>query len=306
MARDTFSAILSIMNTQAVVAGGFTAAGTWALRFPPPENIKFLVMAKGNSLLCVDGVTGLFEMNEGDVVLLKAGSGFVIASDANTPPRDATQIFGPDTTDIVDLGGDDILLLGGRIDLDQAGGEMLLSHLPATIHLPAGQPETRRLAWLIDAFVREQTEAVMGTDQARAAIAQLIFLESLRAYVASPEMLASGWLGALCDPRLEAALRLIHAEPETNWSVEDLARRAGMSRTAFSVRFKSVTGLAPLTYLTDWRMRLARRGLSRGTTIAALAPKLGYASEAAFSTAFKRVVGVAPAGYRKKILNDRS
>lgn len=304
MASDPFSSILSMMNVRAVAAGGFTAAGRWALRFPPPEKIKFFVMARGASLLRIDGIAEAFAFREGDVFLMQAGAGFVIASDGDTVPLDAMDVFDVDTVEIIDLGGSDVLFLGGHIDLDLAGGDMLLAQLPATIHLPADRPESRRLAWLIDAFVREQTEAVMGTDQACAAIAQLIFLELLRAHAAAPEVSEAGWLRALGDARLEPALRLIHAEPATQWSVEELARRAGMSRTTFAVRFKAVMGMAPLTYLTDWRMRLARRGLVEGSPIAKLAPALGYASEAAFSTAFKRVAGVAPKFYRRAILND--
>lgn len=304
MVRDPFSSILSVMNARAVAAGGFTAGGRWALRFPPPEKIKFFVMARGNSLLLVDGIGKPFKLHEGDVFLLQAGAGFVIASNTGIFPRDALEVFDADRPEIVDLGGSGVLFLGGHVELDLVGSDMLLSHLPATIHLLAGQPETRRLGWLIDAFVREQTEATMGADQACAAIAQLIFLELLRAYVANPSMEAAGWLRGLGDVRLEPALRLIHTEPAGNWSVEDLARRAGMSRTAFAVRFKAIMGVAPLTYLTDWRMRLARRGLADGVQIATLAPAVGYASEAAFSTAFKRVAGVAPKFYRRAAVND--
>jgi AraC-like DNA-binding protein len=304
MASDPFSSVLSMMNARAVAAGGFTAAGRWALRFPPPETIKFFVMARGNSLLMVDGIAAPFTMREGDVFLLQAGAGFVIASDAETTPRNALEVFDAGVPEIVDLGGEDILFLGGHIDLDLAGGDMLLAHLPAAIHLPSGRAESRRLGWLIDAFVREQTETDMGSDQACAAIAQLIFLEVLRAHVAEPDMQTTGWLRGLGDLRLEPALKVIHAEPARDWSVEELARRAGMSRTAFAVRFKAVIGLAPLAYLTDWRMRVARRGLAAGVPIASLAPTVGYGSEAAFSTAFKRVAGVAPTHYRRMVLND--
>jgi AraC-like DNA-binding protein len=305
MTQDPFSSILSVMNARAAAAGGFTAGGHWALRFPPPEKIKFFVMARGDSVLLVDGIAAPFVLREGDAFLLQAGAGFVIASDPHTLPRDAMDFFDADAPEVVDLGGSAVLFLGGHIDLDLASGDLLLSHLPATIHLPGGKSGTRRLGWLIEAFVREQTEATVGADQACAAIAQLIFLEVLRAYVAEPAPEVVGWLRGMGDARLEPALGLIHAEPAGDWSVAELARRAGMSRTAFAVRFKAIMGLAPLTYLTDWRMRLARRGLADGIPIATLAPTLGYASEAAFSAAFKRVAGVAPKFYRRMALNDR-
>jgi AraC-like DNA-binding protein len=291
------------MNATAVAAGGFTAAGRWALRFPPPEKLKFFVMARGNSVLMIDGISTPYLLQEGDTFLLQAGRAFVIGSDCETTPRNALEVFDAKTPEVVDLGGSEILFLGGHINIDLAGSDMLMAFLPITIHLPAKRPESQKLAWLIDVFVREQIDAPMGAEQACAAIAQLIFLELLRGHVTNSPSDTSGWLRCLGDPQLVLALRVIHAEPEVDWSVEQLARQAGMSRTAFAVRFKAVMGMAPLAYLTEWRMQLARRGLAIGVPIATLALTVGYASEAAFSTAFKRVTGIAPMFYRRIALN---
>jgi AraC-like DNA-binding protein len=91
----------------------------------------------------------------------------------------------------------------------------------------------------------------------------------------------------------------MHAEPGRPWELGQLAKAASMSRSTFALRFKTVLGVAPLTYLTEWRMRLAEKALrDDGTSVAALAQSLGYASEAAFSHAFKRVTGSAPKRYR--------
>ena len=92
----------------------------------------------------------------------------------------------------------------------------------------------------------------------------------------------------------------MHAHPEHAWELESLAKAAGMSRTTFAVRFKAAAGVAPLTYLTQWRMRLAERALrEEGTPVAVLAGTLGYGSESAFSNAFKREVGISPTYYRQ-------
>jgi AraC-like DNA-binding protein len=91
----------------------------------------------------------------------------------------------------------------------------------------------------------------------------------------------------------------MHADPAGAWSIEDLAREAGMSRTSFAVHFREVMGVPPLTYLTNWRMNLAERDLRAGTPLVEVAEASGYTSESAFSHAFKRVMGVAPGQYRK-------
>jgi AraC-like DNA-binding protein len=101
---------------------------------------------------------------------------------------------------------------------------------------------------------------------------------------------------------LAPALGLMHSDPGHSWQLKELAQAAAMSRTTFAVRFKQAAGVAPLTYLTQWRMRLAERALrEQDTPVADLARSLGYTSESAFSNAFKRVMGSAPRRYRSAV-----
>jgi AraC-like DNA-binding protein len=126
-----------------------------------------------------------------------------------------------------------------------------------------------------------------------------MFVQILRAHLAASGTLAAGWLGALGDPRIAPALRLMHSDPSRSWHLEELAKAAAMSRTTFAVHFRRVAGVAPLTYLTEWRMRLAERALrEENAPVAVLAQSLGYTSESAFSNAFKRVTGKPPKRYR--------
>lgn len=110
-----------------------------------------------------------------------------------------------------------------------------------------------------------------------------------------------GWLGALTDPRIGKAIRLMHADAAHPWTLEVLCSAVAMSRSAFSKRFKSLVGRAPLDYLLRWRMRIARDLLRRGCTVAAAALHVGYASESAFRHAFKRLHGHAPKRYWENI-----
>jgi AraC-like DNA-binding protein len=110
----------------------------------------------------------------------------------------------------------------------------------------------------------------------------------------------AGWLRALADARAAPALRLMHSEPGRAWRLEELAKACAMSRTTFASHFKMVSGKAPLTYLTDWRMRLAEHALLAETTpVARISQTLGYSSESAFSNAFKRTTGRSPRAYRR-------
>jgi AraC-like DNA-binding protein len=123
----------------------------------------------------------------------------------------------------------------------------------------------------------------------------------LRAYLAGDER-PRGWLGALSDQHIGAALRLMHGNVAQRWKVSDLASEVGMSRTSSAERFKSLVGMAPLEYLTRWRMTIARDALRReDANLATIAEAIGYESDMAFSLAFKRRFGSSPGRYRTRM-----
>ena len=146
----------------------------------------------------------------------------------------------------------------------------------------------------------ETARRSLGTDIVVSRLADILFIQAIRAHAASSEAEASGWIGALTDPRLSRAFAAIHARVQHPWTVEDLAREAGMSRSAFAARFRDSVGLSPLDYVTRWRMFRAGTLLRRGDrSIAEIATKVGYENESAFAKAFKRVTGITPGAYRK-------
>ena len=135
----------------------------------------------------------------------------------------------------------------------------------------------------------------------------MVLVETLRRHLegASPE--SGGWLAALGDRHLSRAVAAVHEDPARAWTVEALAARAGLSRTAFAVRFRRVTGQTPMGYLTRWRMRLAADRLSRtDASVARVAEAVGYASESAFAIAFKRATGRPPRRYAREARSARS
>ncbi|MCP8937615.1 AraC family transcriptional regulator [Alsobacter sp. SYSU M60028] len=141
--------------------------------------------------------------------------------------------------------------------------------------------------------------AAPGTEFTLGRLMELLFLEVLRHHAAGLPPGARGWFAALNDPILSRALQLVHAEPARRWTVDDLARLAGASRTVLAERFNAVLGQAPIEYVTGWRMQIAADLLRAGKQgMAEVAAEVGYESEAAFNRAFKRVTGVTPGRWR--------
>ncbi|PZM13706.1 AraC family transcriptional regulator [Rhizobium tubonense] len=306
MVDDPFSDILKFTNAQSVVSGGFAAGGSWAVRFPAPDKIKFFGLVKGRCWLSMDGEEAPVRIEEGDVFLLSAQRSFVLSSDLAAVPIDATSLFGGGASKFAEIGdGEDCIQIGGHVRLDPASGGLLADILPPLIHVRASSPQATVLQWLLDQLVRERVADLPGASLASAQLAQLMFVQILRAHLAASGSFAAGWLRALGDPRIAPALRLMHGDPSRDWHLEELAHSVAMSRSTFSSRFREVAGVPPLTYLTNWRMRLAQRALREGNApVSTLGLSLGYTSESAFSNAFKRAIGMAPKRFRDKARAD--
>ena len=299
MEGDPLADILTLASARCVRIGCLKAGGTWALRFPPPQKIKLTAVVKGTCWLVVDGEGGPVRLATGDVFMVPAARSFVLASDPSVRPLDGLELFRKATDSIGRLGvGDDFFAIGGHVALDPDRGEVLAEVLPPLIHVAGSSPEASTIRWLLDQLVQEFTANRPGAVLASTQLAQLLFVQIIRFYLAVPGPLTAGWLRALSDERIAPALRDMHREPGRAWQLGELARLVGMSRTSFSLRFKAKAGVAPLTYLQNLRMRLAEHRLREGAMVSDLAVSLGYASDSAFSNAFKRRVGMAPKHYQ--------
>lgn len=297
---DPFSDILKLTRAETLVTGGFTAGGPWAIRFPVPKTIKFFAVVKGHCWVTLDGELPI-RFATGDVGLLAAPRAFVLASDPDVPPVDAMTVFSGAGKTNLQLGdGSDFAHIGGHVLLDPASGRLLADALPPWIHVQAAAPQAATFRWLLDRLAQERDSNFPGAELASAQLAQLLFIQVLRAHLAGSELERAGWLRALSDPRIAPAIRLMHADPARAWHLEDLATACAMSRTTFAERFRTVAGVAPLAYLTEWRMRLAEQALraDMDRPVATIARSIGYTSESAFSNAFKRATGISPRAYR--------
>ena len=296
---DPMSEILDLLGARCLMSGGLMAGGDWSLRFQRPNAIKVMAVAKGGCLMLF-GDRPPVRLDTGDVIIVDGKHPFVLTTDPELKPQEATVIFADSVKGIARIGSDhDVVILGGHVALDPARQALLLDVLPPMVHVRHTSHEAAVLQWLVKQLVREMSEDHPGGLLVTTQLAQLMFVQALRAHLETAGPTAGGWLKGLADERIAVVLRLMHGEPSRAWTLEELAKAAGMSRTTFALRFKTVVGEAPLAYLLAWRMHLAERDLrDSDKPVSAIAFALGYTSESAFSNAFKRAKGHAPKRYR--------
>ena len=172
--------------------------------------------------------------------------------------------------------------------------------MPHLLLVRRGQGKADLLSQLVDLTMAEMQRSRSGAASVRLGLSELLFVEVVRRHIESLPEGQTGWLAGLRDPGVARALAAIHARPEAAWTLEALAREAGVSRSVLAERFPVLVGHTPMQYLTNWRMQVAARLLAEGPgKVSAVAFEVGYRSEAAFSRCFKRVVGISPALWRR-------
>lgn len=305
-AIDVLSDVFEQIEVRGMMTGGFAVRGPWASRVAVSRPLKIAALVAGSATISVDGPGGSegpVELGPGDVMLLNHRTALDVQGGSGGGPSakvrpDAS--FDSMALASADLETDDVLV-GGWIDVNPAGLALFGAALPGLVHVRAQTLQGSRLAVLVEQLFVEASSGRLGSAFAIRQNGQLILLEVLRAYL-EQEQPPTGWLRLLADEQLAPALRLMHAQPGGSWGLVELAGAAGMSRTSFAERFRTLAGTPPLAYLSRWRMVLAQRALrSSETRVGALATELGYESAAAFSTAFKRETGESPLHYRRRL-----
>jgi len=299
MPMDPLSDVLSLLRPHTYVAGGFELGGDWAVQFNAFTGIKCYALVSGACWLAVDGVGEPIWLKAGDCFLLPSGRPFRLAKDLRFEPVPFLTLRGGEWRGGVALlnGGGDTMVLGGHFAFSGAQADMLLGAMPPVIHLHEDTDKTS-LRWALERMRHELVEPQPGGALVAQHLAHMMLVQALRLYLAEGVGRSVGWLFALGDPQMAAAIGAVHAEPGTRWTLQTLAHRAGMSRSNFARKFKDTVGSSPMNYLTRWRMLLGGDRLTRRSEpVSAIALSLGYDSESAFSTAFKRVTGSSPRRY---------
>jgi AraC-like DNA-binding protein len=296
---DPLSEVLAIVKARSELSTGLCAGGEWSVHVEPYTGLKFNVMQRGGAWLQLDGEAPL-QLSEGDCFLLADGRGFTIASGLSLPPRPAHCVFAAAIDGIAQIGNTvDVEILAARMTLTPALLPFLRASLPPVTVISGRSEQAENVHWLLRRLRSERAHSELGSATLSDRVVEMLFVELMRAANDATDGVrdAAGWLGALSHPRLGRALRAIHAEPERTWTVAQLAELAHMSRSGFAATFKQAVGIAPLAYLTRWRLQQASVALRRNMTIAVAASDAGFASESAFSHAFRRVFGCSPRKY---------
>jgi AraC-like DNA-binding protein len=295
---DPLSDVLSLLRLRSYMSASFDAGGDWSLRFGPHEGIKFQAVVSGGCWICVEGVAEPVWAVAGDCLFLPRGRPFRVASDpALTPVDGATLQAGREGGVNTMNGGGDFFSLGGYFTFANDHASLLLALLPPIVHIRT-ESDKAELRWCLERLRRELQAPQPGGFLVAQQLASLMLVQALRLHLAAGSIGGVGWLSALADKQMSAAIQAMHAEPARRWSLQSLATCVGMSRTSFALKFRDMVGVSAMTYLGRWRMLLAAdRLIKSGESLAAIAQSLGYESESAFSTAFKRVMGVSPRLY---------
>jgi AraC-like DNA-binding protein len=303
--RDPLSDVLALLDIEGFLSRRLEASGSWALRFPEYRHMKFGGIIEGSRWIWIEGATPPLKLDAGDFYLLSHGGPYCFASDVKAKPVDGLAFMEehlqPDGV-VRFRGGDGRTVgTGGRFTFHDETSALLLASLPPLIHIRGGLAQAHALRSALD-LITFETEAMRpGGAAIGASLCSIVLVNILRAYLGS-DARPRGWLDALSDTHIGAALRLMHGNVAQRWKVGDLASEVGMSRTSFAERFKNLVGMAPLEYLTRWRMTIARDALRRkDANLATIAEAVGYESDTAFSLAFKRRFGSSPGRYRTRM-----
>jgi AraC-like DNA-binding protein len=198
-------------------------------------------------------------------------------------------------------GSDRTQVICGFLGCDAKPFNPLLATLPRVIHMPSAGDGGSVLRSLVELAVAECNAPRPGSESVLSRLSELLFVEVVRRYVSQLPPEGRGWIAGLRDEHIGLALQKLHERPAHPWSLEELAKAVGVSRSTLAERFAELVGVPPIQYLAQWRIQLAASLLRAGkASLAEIADRVGYGSEAALSRAFKRQVGVAPAHYRSR------
>jgi AraC-like DNA-binding protein len=281
----------------------------WSLRIEDEAPLTLVAIVRGGACVVAGGGEPTW-LRAGDVVITRGPDPYLVADSPDTPPQAVILPGGRCTTPdglelkLMDFLGTrnwgnstdgETVMLTGTYQLDGEISGRLLRALPPLLVLPGDAWETPLIGLLADEIVKDQPgqEAVLDR------LLDLLLIAVLRTWFARPEAEAPGWYRASADPIVGPALKALHNDPAHPWTVEELAKGAGVSRAALARRFNDLVGEPPMTFLTGWRIALAADLLLEpDATVGSVAERVGYGSPFALSTAFKRLRGMSPKQYR--------
>jgi len=315
---DVLSEVLKVVKLEGAIFYNAEFTAPWGFRAPPscvlapyfaPRGghvIIYHLLTEGRGAASVENGTQVL-LNAGDIVIFPHGDPHTLSNGTPVEPvdneRQLHNIFAQGLKLARAGGGGEVTkLICGYMSCDPQLSRVFLAGLPPVFKVnvhdgAAGQ-------WLENSIhfsVREAGASRPGGEAVLARLSELLFVETLRRYISDLPAEQTGWLAGTRDPDVGKALALLHRNPAQPWTIADLAREVGLSRSVLAERFRHYLGEPPMSYLTRWRLQLGAQMLrSSSRSVAEVAAEVGYESEAAFNRAFKREYCAPPARYRSE------
>ena len=306
---DALSAVLAPVRLQQTCWAFTVGRAPWGLAFSGRKSVvRFHYIVRGSAWLSVDATDEPdVALSGGDLAVLPLGHAHALRDhprSAAVPVDDVAKCDARSAIMHLEIGakGPETSFITGAFVLDDPLARQILAVLPPVVRMrPETEQEVPSFLENIQFVTREVETDRPGSELLLLRMADVIFIQILRAYLSRVPDDGGGFLGALRDPSTAAALSAMHDSAEAPWTVASLAKEVGLSRSVFAARFAQLVGEPPLGYLTRLRMQKAATLLRDGARLTEASRLTGYASEASFSHAFRQWSGVAPGAYRKQL-----
>ncbi|HTK37179.1 MAG TPA: AraC family transcriptional regulator [Pyrinomonadaceae bacterium] len=314
---DVLSEVLRIVRLDGALFFNAELSAPWCVSEPRSTALAAHLSEKSGHLILYHFVTeghayarlpnGTREnLAAGDVVIFPHGDAHLLGNGSPEKPLDALRMFDKNLTEGLKLarfggGGEVTRLVCGYLVCEPRLSQIFLAGLPTILKVRiTNEPADHWLQNSIKFSVGEETRLEAGSSLVLAKLSEVLFVETLRRYINSLPADQSGWLAGARDPAIGQALALLHSEPAHPWTVSNLSRRVGLSRTRLAERFRHFLEQSPMAYLAKWRLKLgAENLLSTKNSIEEIAAAVGYSSAAAFNRAFRREYDCPPAQFRR-------
>ena len=300
---DPVETVFEAMRVASVLHGRLEASAPWGLAFDASPKAKFGLLVRGSCWLDFDGSPEPIALTTGDCFIALNNRSFSLRDALHSPTLPCASVVREPLGGTVEFGGGGATttFISGWFEFDALSAQPLLRALPPVIHTRMDCHQSRLLQSTFELLATETSEHRLGSPLVISRLADVLFIHVIRAHLAEEGPAGKGWLAALSDRQIGAAMRALHEDISAPWTIEKLAGLAAMSRSAFAARFKELVGQPPMDYLTHWRMYRAGGMIRRNVSdLSTVAEAIGYASETAFNRAFKRVTGTTPGEYRRQ------
>ncbi|CAM4526556.1 AraC family transcriptional regulator [Corallococcus exiguus] len=303
---DALSQVLSHVRLKNTAWSWSVASAPWGFCLPPAKHsLRFHYVARGSCWLSSGEDSAAVALSGGELAIISQGP-HSVRDQPSTPVTPFSQLTvrssaGPVRRLEFGGGGAQSTMVCGMFAVDERFDVPLLAMLPSVVRItPDAAGAVPSFLQNVKFIAQEIESNRPGSELVLTRMADVIFIQILRAYIESLPEGSTGFLGALRDKSIAAALGLMHQRPEEPWTVQKLAKEVALSRSGFAARFAKLVGEPPLEYLTRLRMQRAAALLREGATLSSAAEMTGYASEASFSHAFRQWAGVTPGAYRRQ------